>query len=148
MNANEIYVDPSALRRLYVSESWSREMVSWRRRVKGPLKVTHHGRTEIVNSIGLAMFQQRLTQEDGVRAWTSLDYDFQEGWLVQADILWRAALNRASDLSKKHTPSMGGRALDVLHVGCALELGAKRFLSFDQRQQQLAKAVGLRIINI
>jgi hypothetical protein len=31
-------------------------------------------------------------------------------------MLWRAALNRAAELSRKHTPKFGTRSLDVLHA--------------------------------
>jgi predicted nucleic acid-binding protein len=43
---------------------------------------------------------------------------------------------------------LGTRTLDVLHVACALELKLRRFLSFDERQQQLAAAVGLRLVRV
>jgi len=35
--------------------------------------------------------------------------------------------------------------LDTLHVACALELGAERFFTFDERQAKLARAVGLKV---
>jgi len=34
----------------------------------------------------------------------------------------------------------------VLPVASALELGLRRFVSFDERQQKLARAVGLKVI--
>jgi predicted nucleic acid-binding protein len=34
--------------------------------------------------------------------------------------------------------------LDTLHVASALELGAERFWTFDERQAKLARAVGLK----
>jgi predicted nucleic acid-binding protein len=43
----------------------------------------------------------------------------------------------------KFGPQLGTRTLDTLHVASALELGASEFWTFDQRQQKLAKAVGL-----
>jgi hypothetical protein len=62
-------------------------------------------------------------------------------------VLWRSALRRAADLSREHTPELGCRSLDVLHVACALELDLRSFLTFDARQRQLARAVGLRLIS-
>jgi len=35
--------------------------------------------------------------------------------------------------------------LDTLHVASALELGAERFWTFDERQAKLARAVGLKV---
>ena len=58
--------------------------------------------------------------------------DLEEGRYIQADLLWRAALKRAGDLSRMYTPSLGCRSLDVLHVASALELELKNFLTFDQ----------------
>jgi len=87
---------------------------------------------------------ENLRKKDLREALKNLDDDFQDGDLLQADILWRAALNRAAELSRRHTPKLGTRALDVLHVACALELKCRYFVTFDIRQQQLAEAVGLR----
>ena len=148
MNAAEVYVDPSALARLYLHEEGSREMAAWRARNRGPLAVTHHGRTEIVNALCRAAFLGHLDVEALAEALTDFSTDFAEGRLHQADILWRAALDRAGDLSRKHTPTLGTRSLDVLHVACALELKLRRFLTFDLRQQQLARLTGLRIVNL
>lgn len=61
-----------------------------------------------------------------------------------SDILWRSALKRAGDLSRRHTRAFGTRALDVLHIACALDLGLPRFITFDERQRKLAKAAGLK----
>ncbi|MDA4133922.1 MAG: PIN domain nuclease, partial [Thaumarchaeota archaeon] len=77
---------------------------------------------------------------------SALENDFAEGRYSQADLLWRSALNRASELSRQFTRHLGTRSLDVFHVASALELGMRAFLSFDARQQNLAKAVGLKLL--
>ena len=144
MTADEVYVDPSALARLYVHQAGSREMAAWRAKVRGALAVTHHGRTEVINAICRAAFLGQLDQHGLVEALADVDADFLSGHLLQADLLWRAALNRAAELSRNHTPTLGTRSLDVLHVACALELKLRHFLTFDTRQQQLAVAAGLK----
>jgi predicted nucleic acid-binding protein len=144
MTAGEVYVDPSALSRLYIRQAGSREMAAWRAKINGPLTVTHHGRTEVVNAICRAAFLGQLDAQGLSDALADLSSDFAAGHLRQADILWRAALNRAAELSKSHTPKLGTRSLDVLHVACALELKARYFLTFDVRQQELAAAAGLK----
>ena len=60
MTAEEVYVDPSALARLYIHQEGSREMAAWRSRLLGALPVTHHGRTEIINAICRAAFLGQL----------------------------------------------------------------------------------------
>ena len=148
MTAEEVYVDPSALCRLYLNQAGLREMSSWRRRLVGSLPVTHHGRTEIINTICRAAFSGQFDGKQMAEALAEVDEDFASRRLHQADILWRAALNRAGELSRAHTPAMGTRAADVLHVACALELKLRHFLTFDDRQRKLAAAAGLKTIKL
>jgi predicted nucleic acid-binding protein len=142
--AEATYVDPSALLKLYVHQPDSAAMAAWRARSAGALAVTHHGRSEVVNGICLAAFRGDISAKAKDDALASFDEDFAERRYVQADLLWRATLNRAGDLSRRHTPTLGCRSLDVLHVASALELGMRRFLTFDLRQRKLAAAVGLK----
>ena len=103
---------------------------------------------EVVNAIGLAVFRGKLALEKAevVQGW--LADEFAHGHLTQVDILWRAALNTAAELSQIHTPRLGVRSLDILHVACALELKLRHFLSFDKRQEKLAANMGLKLIRL
>ncbi len=49
-------------------------------------------------------------------------------------------------IAKGHVSHLGTRTLDTLHVAAALQLGAKEFWTFDERQAKLAKAVGLNVV--
>ena len=145
-NAESIYVDPSALLKLYLKEPESRAMAAWRKKIGDPLLVTHHGRVELTNGIGLAAYRGIITDKVHDAAIAALDDDFAQGRYRQGDVLWRATLKRAGELSRKHTRSIGCRSLDILHVASALELEFKHFATFDIRQQQLARAASLKII--
>ena len=144
--AETIYADPSALLKLYLNEPESRVMATWRGKIRAPLWVTHHGRLELINGIGLAAHRGIVTQAVYDAALAALDDDFAQGLYVQADLLWRATLKRASDVSRQFTRAIGCRSLDVLHVASALELGLRSFLTFDARQRQLARAVKLKLL--
>lgn len=148
MTAEEVYVDPSALARLYIHQAGSREMSAWRAKLRGALPVTHHGRTEITNAICRAAYLGQLAPDGLAEALADFTSDFASGHFRQAEILWRAALNGAAELSQRHTPKLGTRSLDVLHVACALELKLPHFLTFNGRQQQLAAAAGLKVIRL
>jgi predicted nucleic acid-binding protein len=148
VTAEQAYVDSSALGMLYLHQPRSRDMAAWRGRIGGSLPVTHFGRTEIVNAIGLGVHRGSVAEDQAARLWERLDADFVDGHLTQVDILWRAAVNRAAKLSQRYTPKLGTRSLDVLHVACALELKLPHFLTFDLRQQALAKAVGLKLVKL
>jgi predicted nucleic acid-binding protein len=99
----------------------------------------------MVNGIALAAHRKLIDEHGFDRAMAALDDDIEQGRYVQADLLWRAALNRAAELSREYSRTLGTRSLDVLHVASALELGLKTFISFDSRQQSLVRAVGLKL---
>jgi hypothetical protein len=56
-----------------------------------------------------------------------------------------AAFEVCADLGRRHGPKLGVRTLDTLHVAFAVVLQAERFWTFDDRQEKLARAVGLTI---
>jgi predicted nucleic acid-binding protein len=144
--ADRTYVDPSALLKLYIHEPDSAAMSSWRIRTAGALPVTQHGRLEVANGICLAAFRKAISGEARHDALASLDEDFSEGRYALVDVLWRATLRRADEIARQHTATVGCRTLDVLHVATAVELGLRTMVTFDRRQQTLARATGLRVV--
>lgn len=144
--AEDFYVDPSALLKLYLHEPQSRVMASWRTKLRGALPVTHHGRVEIVNALNLALYRSLINSAAREAAIHAVEDDLAQGRNKLTDIAWRAVLTTATHISRLYTPAIGCRTLDLIHVASALELDLKKFVSFDHRQQQLAKAVGLRVL--
>ncbi len=144
--ADRVYVDPSALVKLYLQEPESRAMSVWRAAIRGPLLLTLHGKVEVSNALGLALHRGTMSVEAHRRAGAAFQEDLDSGRYVQASLLWRATLDRAAELSREHTPALGCRSLDLLHVASAITLGLNSFLTFDHRQQRLARAVGLKAI--
>lgn len=123
-------------------------MVAWRATVKGTPLIAHFGRAEVVNAICRAHFIGALDKTGLDQVLADFENDLRQGHLQQADLLWRATLQRAVDLSHTHTPVLGTRAADVLHVACALELKLRSFLTFDERQRKLAAACGLKLVKL
>lgn len=145
-SAERTYVDPSALRSLYVHDDRSARFCTWRRRVGGCLPITRFGRAELVNSIHLAVHRKQIDQRLAGGAIADFDADVREGRLAIVDVLWRRTLDLAAQLSTQHTAVLGTRTLDVLHVATAVTLEARRFVSYDERQAALAHAAGLRVV--
>jgi len=144
--ADRTYVDPSALRSSYVHDGRSAGFTRFRRRLGGALPVTRFGRSEIVNSILLAVHRGLLSETEASGALADFETDVEEGRIALVDTLWRRTLDLATALSKRHTVRLGTRALDVLHVASALTLETTHFVSYDERQRALAKAAGLRLL--
>ena len=95
----------------------------------------------------LRAFRRDISTEAWRDALASFEEDVTEGRYVQADVLWRATLRRAIEISRAQTSVTGCRSLDVLHVATARELGLRFFLTFDQRQARLATIVGLKLVS-
>jgi len=53
---------------------------------------------------------------------------------------------KAGELSAKYSASTLARCLDILHVAAALTLGARVFVSFDDRQRKLARRARLNVL--
>jgi hypothetical protein len=145
-SAERTYVDPSALRSLYVHDDRSARFCAWRRRLGGCLPVTRFGWAEIANAIYLAVHRKEIDEGLAQAAIADFAADVREGRLTVLDVLWRRTLDVAAELSTQHTTALGTRTLDVLHVATAVTLEARRFVSYDHRQAALAKAVGLRVL--
>jgi predicted nucleic acid-binding protein len=146
-SAERTYVDPSALRSLYVHDDRSKRFARWRARAGNPLPLTRFGRTEIVNSFQLDLHRGFLTEEDVRAAMSDLGTDIEDGRLVLVDSLFRRTLDLACQLSERHSSRVGTRTLDVIHVASALTMKATHFVTYDDRQASLAKAIGLRTLS-
>lgn len=54
----------------------------------------------------------------------------------------------ATDLAARHAAIVLCRSLDVLHVAAALHLRCAEIVTADERQLQLARAVGLEVVDL
>ncbi|MSU24038.1 MAG: hypothetical protein EXS32_09495 [Opitutus sp.] len=97
------------------------------------MPITRFVSAELANAFAFAEFCGDIgaTQHEAISA--HFRADFAVGRLAHADLLWRRALDRTAELSRTHTITLGTRALDVLHVASALELGARTLVTYDAR---------------
>jgi hypothetical protein len=140
-----IYADTSILFSLYAPDVNSPRADAWRQANPVPIGFTGFHRIELRNALSLAVFQQRLTTAEALAAWQEVQQDLASGLLVAKPDLWGKLVREAESLTEHHTPVLGTRSLDILHVAAALVLGATEFCTFDTRQAKLAKAAGLLV---
>ncbi len=140
----KVYADTSFLVSLYTLDAHSPEAVRRMRAVRGPLASTALGELELVNAILLRVFRKEITRSQADASAAAFQQDVLDG-IVSVHPLSSAAYEKALGLSRKHTPTLGVRSLDLLHVACALTLDAERFWSFDTQQRKLAAAEGLGV---
>lgn len=93
--------------------------------------------------LNLSVFQQRLAPTEVQSAWQEIETDVIAGLLIIRGGLWHRVLAEAESLAANHTSTTGCRTLDVLHVAAAKLIGTTEFCTFDTRQSDLAKKVGL-----
>jgi predicted nucleic acid-binding protein len=136
-----IYADSSFLVSAYLQDVHSPEVIRRMKRVPS-VSITSLNRSELAHAIHQHIFRGTLDASDARRYWSEFEEDCAKGVWAQTGVpesTWDASI----ELARKYGPSLGVRTLDSLHVACALELGAERFWTFDDRQAKLAKAVGL-----
>jgi len=141
------YFDTSALRPLFIHEERSQRVSRYLRRHRAAIRITRFGYAELINSIACAVFREDISPAQFSAAVADMDVDLKAQRVTIVDLLWRGAMDRATQLSRKHTPELGSRMLDVLHVASALELGVKTIITYDQRQIELARSAGLRPVS-
>lgn len=104
--------------------------------------ITPLNRAELSHAIHYQVFRRRFTLAEASLAWRDFEDDCLQGIWVLVDLpnsTWKTSI----DLAQRFSPTLGVRTLDSLHIACALELGAQRFWTFDERQARLAEAAGL-----
>lgn len=137
-------VDASFLFSLYVLDVNSAAASAKMKRAVLPLLLTEVGKIEILNAVALRLFRKELQPAEAKKVYALFRQDIEQG-VVQIVPLPAAAYQQAEEIARRHTPLLGTRTLDVLHVAGALVLKADAFYTFDQKQAKLATAVGLTI---
>lgn len=107
--------------------------------------ITPFSRGEIQNAIRMCAFRREISEQQMTQALLSFEHDQEEGFFELVDIDFPELIERATRLSHRHALSLGVRYLDLLHVAAALLSKSRQFLTFDERQARLAKAVGLDV---
>lgn len=138
-----VYADASFLFSLYAIDSHSRRAEKLLAGVKPPLLISELSLLEFVNALRLYLHRDELSLDE-VEELDRIFHEDTDSGVVVVRAVGPAAYARAVELSREHTPTLNVRTLDVLHVATAATLGAKVFLTFDQRQAKLARSVGLR----
>ncbi len=145
------YPDTSFLCGFYLKQSNSAAAAAHAAGMKEPLHITELLRYEFRQSLRFQVWRRASNPREGVAqadaeiALTQLDADVANGVAVLCPGDLMEILRRADDLSKRHTVKEGFRSFDILHVATALHLGAKEFLTFEERQRKLARAEGLAV---
>ena len=139
-----IYLDTSALVKLYLLEADSAIVQELVVAQDDPLPIWELQEMELTNALRLKVFWGEIAQADAENQLLLFEQRKEKGHYFFPDID-RAALFTTFQRLSAHTPQLGCRTLDILHVACASLIGPDLFVSFDSRQNQLAEKAGLRV---
>lgn len=137
------YADTGFLVSLYKVESTSRRAAETLSKLVAPIRLSPLGELETHNAFHLSVFRGELSDESAAEKLNLFLEDLENGIFVILPVPAPAHYAKAIELAEKYSRSLGSRSLDLMHVAAAILLGAETFLSFDERQKQVAKAEGL-----
>ena len=142
-----IYVDTSAIVKLYVKEQYSREVSEWIRMRNESIPLTPLHELELLNAVKLKCFRNEMSAEQSQIILINFGKHEMIGVFRRPQISWADMFSLAVQLSGEHTEDTGSRSLDLMHVAMALSIGSRSFLTFDDRQSRLALIAGLTLEN-
>jgi predicted nucleic acid-binding protein len=96
-----------------------------------------------MHAIAQHVFRKEMSALEARRAQAELERDLGSGLWPKVN-LPESVWETCAELARRHGPRLGVRTLESLHVAAALELGAKTFWTFDERQAKLAAVTGLQ----
>ena len=146
-----VYPDTSFLFSLYLPRPSSTAAAGAFAALDGALPVTTLLLYEFENAARFAAWMNTRDKHKGFPAQVAqtalsrLDSDLDNGVLEIVPCDFAAVIDLARKLSNARTWRGGHRSFDLLHVAASRCLKAKRFLSFDSAQRQLAEAEGLKV---
>ena len=143
-----VYVDTSVMVKLYIKEKYSRAASGWLKLNNESIPLTSFHELELINAIHLKQFRTEITPAETHLIMSRFEEHEKNGIYYRPPLSWPDIFINAIELSRKHSASIGSRALDIIHIASALLIGADRFLTLDDRQTRLATLAGLKLESI
>jgi predicted nucleic acid-binding protein len=139
------FADTGFVASLYLKESTSAQARSAIQAAPVVLPLTPLAMLELRNAFNRSVQRQRITTAQRDALWQDVEADIASGFLVPTPVASDELHKKARQLSDRHTPTLGTRSLDLLHIAAALVLESREFFSFDDRQRQAAASEGLKV---
>jgi predicted nucleic acid-binding protein len=141
------YIDSSALLPIYVPERFSTSARSAVRDA-GRIPFTAIHELEVPNAFELLVGRELMTREECGSIRQQLRDDIENERLMRTALDLDQVFGQASELSRLYTARHLARSLDLLHVAAAHAATCTTFVSADDRQLAVARASGLKTIDI
>lgn len=141
------YIDSSVLVAVYLPERFSNAARQTVRAVpQVPFTQLHE--LEIANAFELLVGRGSINREECRAVYAQLQEDLESQRLARVALDLDRIFMSAGDLSATYTAKCLTRSLDLLHVAAARVMMCSTFASADDRQLAVAKATGLKVVDI
>lgn len=138
-----VYADSSFFVALYIPDVHSRQAELWWTG-SSPIFLTPLVVAEWTHAVEQQVFRGRISPSEATRLHDRfLQQRRARTW--EEVLVPESAYSKCIELGLQYAAALGLRTIDTLHVACAIELGARIFRTFDQRQLRLAKACGSKV---
>ena len=142
-----LYVDSSVLVAVYVPERFSKAA---RKAVRGVPQVpfTPLHELEVLNAFELLVGRSLITRDECRAIRAQLQADLESLRLARVPLDLDSVCGSATEFSRLYTSRFLTRSLDLLHVAAAQAMMCSTLVSADDRQLAVAKAAGLKVLDI
>ena len=129
---------------LYKAETTSPAAAAMMARLQAPVWISQLGELEVRNTFQLAVFRGEIDTASALHKKQLFAEDLAKGIFLIHAIPATHLYPKAIELAERHSATLGTRNLDLMHVAAALILKADFFLTFDERQKNVAEKEGMR----
>lgn len=140
-----IYVDSSALAKLYLPEAESERLDAFMRGRRG-LMISELAITEVLSAVGRRKREKELRADLANEIRAALLADADSGSFNRLDL--SPAVHREAERLLLSVDSIPLRTLDALHIALALSGAATHLLTFDHRMRDAAVLAGLTAVEV
>lgn len=136
----KVFLDTSAFAKRYVAEQGSDKVIALSDKADS-LTVSIICMPELISTLSRLVREKRITNKEYQRLKRDATADLADADICQ---ITPDVLTSVVKLLESHPL----RAMDAIHIGCALAVKADVFVSADIRQLAAARKAGLKIIDV
>lgn len=136
----KLFLDTSAFAKRYVAESGSDKILGFCEQADS-LVVSVICLPELISTLSRLVREKKLTKADYRKLKSRVMADLADTDIVPIDT---GVLVTTTSLLETHTL----RAMDALHIACAIASAPDKFISADQRQLFAARKSGLNVVDV
>lgn len=141
-----IFTDASFLVSYFAGAEHAADAKAWWRKTNAVLTASRLVLFEAENSIRTLPLSGKINRATARWAIEQMKRFTMEGFIEVRELSNKRVYPAAQRLSVHYCEDRSFGAMDIVHIATAQELAARGFLSFDDRQRELAEAEGMQVM--